>query len=258
MILRRAILGPDVPAAKCADGRVVLLDVPFTPLGLNSAVEEFTARLAAGQRGIAVFTPDAHAASRAVLCCRWREFYRRADFVLCDGAGLAWSSRVLGYPVPRAPGVDVAWALCRRAQERGWSVYLLGGRPGIASLAAKNLAQQFPGLHIAGFHHGYFSGRGPADRLSILAPDILLVGLGFPAQEQWIAENRGSGAGLLMGVGGTLDLWAGLHPRAPLPLRRAGLEWAWRALRQPRRAARLWAVPFVLYHTGLAWLRTHP
>ncbi|MFO8033974.1 MAG: WecB/TagA/CpsF family glycosyltransferase [Candidatus Bipolaricaulota bacterium] len=255
MRLRTALLGPKTPVTQEASGRVVLLEVPLTPLSLDTAVEELATRIAGGQRGVVVFTPDAHASALALLHRGRADLYREADLVLCDGAGLAWASRLLGHPVPRAPGVDVAWDLCRRAAELNWSVYLLGGRPGVAELAARQLQKRMPGIRVTGAHHGYFTDAGPLDELSTLAPDLLLVGMGCPRQERWILENRRIGAGIAMGVGGALDFWAGSCPRAPLTLRRMGLEWAWRTLHQPLRVRRLWAVPFLLYQAGIGWLR---
>ncbi len=255
MKLRKAALGPQIPVRRDEDGRVVVLEVPLTPLDAAAVREELSLRLAAGERGLVVFTPDAHASAWALLDDKRAALYRRADYVLCDGAGLAWSSRVLGCPVPRTPGVDTAWELCRLARELDWSVYLLGGRPGVAALAAGRLHKELPGIRLTGHHHGYFQGQGPAGQVSSLTPDLLLVGMGCPRQERWILEQRHGGAGILMGVGGALDLWAGFHRRAPRSLRNVGLEWAWRTLREPRRATRLWAIPFIIYQTGICRLR---
>lgn len=254
MKLRTALLGPAVPAAQEGDRRVIL-GIPFDPLTVDEAVDDLSTCLADGRLGIAVFTPDAHASAMAMLHPTRQALYREADVVLCDGTGMAWASRCLGQAVPRTPGVDVAWALCQRAQARGWRVYLLGGSPGVAQAAGRYLKARLPGLRVVGVQHGYAARSTPQDDLATLKPDIVFVGMGCPKQEQWILAHRKAGAGLLMGVGGTIDLWAGLRPRAPLAWRRWGMEWAWRSLRQPWRARRLWAVPFLLYHIGLAALR---
>lgn len=254
MNLRRAIVGSPHPLRKSRE-RLELFGIPFVPLDLSGFVDEVARRLARGERGIAVFTPDAWATSRTFFDASLVELYRRADLVACDGAGVAFAARVLGNPIPQVPGADLAWALCGRAPKEGWSVYLLGGRPGIAERARGRLERAFPGIRVVGTHHGCFRGAGPEEEIARLRPDLLFVGMGFPRQERWILAQRGLGAGLLMGVGGTLDFWAGRVPRAPRPLRRVGLEWLWRAAVQPRRIARLWCVPFLLYHTLLGRLR---
>jgi len=257
MTLRRALLGTVNPVQTWDDGRVGLFGIPLSPLCVESAATALAALLSAGRRGIAVFTPDAHAASLAIICPERAELYRTADLVLCDGAGLAWAARCLARPVPRAPGVDVALALCRHAHEKNWSIYLLGGRPGVADLAARRLERWLPGAIIVGTHHGYFSDNGPVEEISARAPDVLLVAMGCPRQERWILKHRDLGAGIMLGAGGTFDVWAGLSPRAPALLQRLGLEWLWRAARHPARIPRLWAVPFLLYHVAQTWLRLH-
>ncbi|MBC7093371.1 WecB/TagA/CpsF family glycosyltransferase [Candidatus Bipolaricaulota bacterium] len=232
-----------------------VLGIPLTALSQDGFVDEVARRLAQGERGIALFTPDAWAAARAILYDDIRALYRQADLVACDGTALAWAARVGGHPLPRVAGVDLAWALCARGTEVGWSAYLLGGRPGVAAAAARRVRAAFPGLRIVGTHHGYFAGDGPVREIRRLQPDLLLVALGHPKQERWILAHRDLGAGLLMGVGGTLDLWAGRFCRAPRAWQRLGLEWLWRAAQDPRRVRRLWAVPFLLYHIGLGWTR---
>jgi len=253
--LKRTILGSARPL-RVGQGRVELFGIPFTPLDIPGLVEAVFSRLARGERGITLFTPDAWATSRAILEPKLVDLYRQADLVACDGVGVAFAARALGAGLPRAPGADLAWALCARAAEEGRTVYLLGGRPGVAARAAGRLAERLPGLRISGTHHGYFSGAGPVGEIRRLRPDLLLVGMGFPKQERWILTHRDCGPGLLMGVGGTLDFWAGRVPRAPVPLRKLGLEWAWRAAVQPHRLVRLWCVPFLLYQTLIARLRS--
>ena len=250
--LIRALVGPPKPL-RLGAGWVELFGIPFSRLGLPEFVEQVFSRLRRGQRGIALFTPDAWAVSRVILAPELADLYREADLVACDGAGVAFAARSLGAPLPRVPGADLAWALCVRAREEGRTVYLLGGRPGVAEAAAWRLTQRLPRLRIVGTQHGYFS--GPLPELAELRPDLVFVGMGFPKQEQWILGNRGCGAGLLMGVGGTLDFWAARVPRAPLSLRNWGLEWLWRAAVQPRRVRRLWCVPFLLYQTLIAKLK---
>ncbi len=251
---RLALLGPGEPALPRGE-RIQLFGIPFFPAPLEEIAGLLRSWLGTGRRGIAVFTPDAWAVSRTILSPGLTELYREADLVVCDGTGLALASRVLGLPLPRIPGADLAWELCSLAKEEGLSVYLLGGKPGVAERAARRLGSAFPGIEVVGVHHGYFSSPGPAAEIAEKRPDLLLVGMGFPRQERWILAHRHLGAGVMVGVGATLDFWAGRVPRAPRPLRRVGLEWLWRAAVQPRRVARLWCVPFLLYQTTIAKIR---
>jgi N-acetylglucosaminyldiphosphoundecaprenol N-acetyl-beta-D-mannosaminyltransferase len=254
MSLSRALCGPPIPIRR-RNGRLEILGIPLTPLDISGFVDEVARRLNAGQRGIVLFTPDAWATSRAILDDSLLRLYREADLVTCDGVGLALAARAFGQPVPRVPGADLAWSLCARAAREGWGVYLLGGRPGIAVRAAARLQGAFPGIKVVGVQHGYFQGEGPVAEIRRLRPDMLLVGMGFPRQERWILSYRDVGAGLLIGVGGTFDLWAGRFPRAPRLIRLWGLEWLWRALVDPRRFIRLWCVPFLLYQIVVCRLR---
>ena len=232
-----------------------LWGVPFDPLNQRAFVAEILRRLARGERGLVVFTPDARALSLAILSPDIRDLLRRADLVACDGVGIALAARAFGVRLPRVTGVDLAWELCRAAEGRGLSVYLLGTRQRLLARAVARLREAFPRLAIAGYHHGYFSGAGPVGEIRGLAPDLLLVGLGFPKQERWILTHRECGAGALIAVGSAFDIWAGRFPRAPMWVRRAGLEWLWRAGQDPRRIKRLWAVPFLLACIVLGWPR---
>ncbi len=247
--------GARCPPFRRRGGRVELWGVPFDPLDLDGFVSEITRRLSRGDRGLAVFTPDARALSLAILRPGIKDLLRRADLVACDGVGIALAARAFGARLPRVAGVDLAWELCRAAEERGLSVYLLGTKRSLLEKAVARLAGRFPGLEIAGYHHGYFPGPGPVEEIGRLAPDLLFVGLGFPKQERWILAHRGCGAGALIAVGSTFDIWAGKFPRAPAWIRRAGFEWLWRAIQDPRRITRLWAVPFLLASIALGWHR---
>jgi len=251
--LRTLLLGPPRRATP-ACGHVDVLGVPLVPLDTAALATRLVERIASGERGLAVFTPDAWAMSRTLIQPHLADLYRNADLVACDGTGVAWAARAYGNVMPRCPGADLAGLLCAAAQERGLRVYLLGGRPGVAEEAAGALAHAMPGLRIVGTHHGYFSGSGPVADIAALHPDLVFVGMGFPRQERWILAHRHAG-GALLGVGGTLDFWAGRCRRAPAWVRRNGLEWLWRVTVQPRRITRLWCVPFLGYHIALGHIR---
>lgn len=157
-----------------------------------------------------------------------------------DGWGTAWAARRAGCPGQgTVTGVDLtvqAAGLCAR---RGWRVYLLGGRPGVAAAAAEALRRVHPELVVAGCE-----AEAAPPAIAATAPDLLLVAYGQPAQELWIDRHAGElPARVAIGVGGTFDFLAGRVPRAPEWMRRRGLEWLFRLLRQPWRARRMAVLP---------------
>lgn len=151
----------------------------------------------------------------------------KAAFVVPDSAGIAWAVRFLKRTaVTRLPGIDLIHHLCRMAAREGKRVFLLGAGPGVADAAAQKLTEQYPGLVIAGTHHGYFA---PAEEPSVVQkvrdakPDILLVALAIPRQETWIAANLAAlGVPVVMGVGGSFDVISGRLKRAPRWVQRGG------------------------------------
>ena len=243
-----------------------LWGVPLARLSLAGAVEQLERWLEAGRQAT-VATPDTTAVMRAGRDSWLAEAYRRADLVTADGIGLVWASRLLGVPLPeRVTGIDMIEELCRRVAVRGYTIFLLGARPGVAEEAGKRLEKKFPGIRIVGTHHGFFGDDKEAiDQINICSPDILLVGLGVPRQELWMSSNRDKvEAKLLIGVGGSFDVLSGRLPRAPLPLQQLGLEWLYRLTLQPWRVRRALVIPSFLLQvlllslaqSSLAWTKS--
>jgi exopolysaccharide biosynthesis WecB/TagA/CpsF family protein len=177
---------------------------------------------------------------------------RRADLCVPDGVGLLWAARRRGTPLPeRVTGSDGVPIIAARAAEKGWKLFFLGAAPGVAQQAADILTAQHPGLQIVGVYSG---SPAPAEedaiveRVNASGADILFVAYGAPEQDKWIARNLPRlRVGMAMGVGGAFDFIAGVLPRAPLWMRRAGLEWLYRLYLQPWRIKRMMRLPrFVL------------
>jgi N-acetylglucosaminyldiphosphoundecaprenol N-acetyl-beta-D-mannosaminyltransferase len=130
---------------------------------------------------------------------------------------------------------------------RPFRVYLLGSKPGVTERAADNIAYRFKGVEVIGYHHGYFSAQEKdhlIQDIKMLRPHLLLVGLGVPLQEIFLYENLNQmHVPVGIGIGGTIDVLSGMVKRAPLPIRRLGLEWAYRIVKQPRRFKRGLAIP---------------
>jgi N-acetylglucosaminyldiphosphoundecaprenol N-acetyl-beta-D-mannosaminyltransferase len=174
-----------------------------------------------------------------------RRILREAHLVLCDGTPLVWASRWLGNPLPeRVAGSDLVPQLIERAVECGYSFYLLGGLPGVNARAVARLREQHPGLNIAGHYSPPFKPLADMDHDEIIRrirgarPDILLVSLGCPKAEKWIARHyRSLGVPVVMGVGATIDFLAGEFRRAPKWMQRCGAEWLFRLVQEPRRLA---------------------
>lgn len=178
----------------------------------------------------------------------FRGIVNGSDLALPDGVGLLWASRVLGHPLrERVAGSDLIEGLAGLAAGGGYSLYLLGAAPGVAQEAAAVLQGRYPGLRIAGSHAGSSreeEDEGTVSRVRAAKPDILLVAYGAPAQDRWIHRNLGRlGVPVCIGVGGALDFTSGRVRRAPVQLRRLGLEWLFRLAIQPWRWRRMLRLP---------------
>jgi N-acetylglucosaminyldiphosphoundecaprenol N-acetyl-beta-D-mannosaminyltransferase len=171
----------------------------------------------------------------------------RCEIVTADGQSVVWASRLLGDPVPsRVTGIDLMYRLLTLAELRGYGVYVLGARPDVLERALAVLRRRLPGLRIAGYRDGYFStAEEPAIVSAIRAarPEILFVGLPSPRKEYFLARWRPElDVPLCLGVGGAIDILAGVRRRAPGPVQQLGLEWAFRLVQEPRRLLRRYAV----------------
>jgi N-acetylglucosaminyldiphosphoundecaprenol N-acetyl-beta-D-mannosaminyltransferase len=171
-----------------------------------------------------------------------RRALQGADLVYCDGYGVRVAARALETEVPhRMTGADWIWALAALCQAEGRSLYLLGSEPGVAREAAARLEKWYPGLRVAGAHHGYFDLDSPHDArvietINAAAPDIVLVGMGSPKQELWVDRHAPElDARVVWTVGALFDYVSGRVPRAPHWLADNGLEWIFRLGIEPRR-----------------------
>ena len=174
-----------------------------------------------------------------------------ADLVLPDGIGVVKGAAMLGTPLKeKTPGIEFAAGLMARMAKEGQSLYLLGARPGVADKAAERLKGQYPGLRIAGTHDGYFKEDAPvAEAIRASEADCVFVCLGAPKQELWMAKwGKETGARLLCGLGGSLDVFAGVVERAPKFWSDHGLEWFYRLCKEPRRIGRMMKLPLFLLH----------
>ena len=173
-----------------------------------------------------------------------------------DGIGIIYGAKLLKTPLKeKVPGCDMTLLLLEKMAAAGKSVFILGGKPGVAELAAEKLGERFPDLRFAGTHDGYFQDDAPVlEAINAAAPDLLLVCLGAPKQELWMHKNAAAlRVRLMIGAGGSVDIYAGTAQRAPEAWCNAGLEWLYRLLKEPRRIGRQMALPkFMLKVLGVA------
>lgn len=161
-----------------------------------------------------------------------------------DGMPITWAARLLqGATLERVTGTDIMLRLCENAAERGWGVYLLGGRRAVNSGAREVLERTYPELRVVGSRDGYFDEKESAAVTRDIRQSgakLLFVALGSPKQELWLAEHfEACGVSFAMGVGGSFDVVAGEKPRAPEAMQRVGLEWAYRVAHEPGRLRRI-------------------
>lgn len=183
-----------------------------------------------------------------------------ASLVVADGIGLVWASRIIRQPFrERVAGIDLMDRMLALCAQEGWRPFLLGAAPGVAEEALETLQQRYPSLQVAGVHHGFFTPEEAPSvvaRVNEAAPDLLLVAMGAPRQEKWIDAHRTElQVPMAVGVGGSFDIWAGRAERAPRWMCNAGLEWAYRLLRQPSRALRMTALP--RFAIAVLWAKWH-
>ncbi|MFO8150369.1 MAG: WecB/TagA/CpsF family glycosyltransferase [Trueperaceae bacterium] len=224
------------------------------PVDLDGAAD-LVLRASRGTTPRLVVTLNPEIVVRARSEARLRAALERADLTVADGIGLLWAARRAGLRLPgRVPGVELATACLTRGGGE-LSVYFLGGRPGVAEAAAEEARRRW-GTRVAGTRDGYFDhdsdGAAVANEVGRSGAQLLLAGLG-ERQEVFLDAHRDALAvGAMIGVGGTLDVLAGVARRTPAWTRRWGVEWAWRVGFDPRRWHR---VPRLLRFVGLALRR---
>ena len=233
--------------------RVTVLGVGIDNVDRAAALQRISQFIQAaksdGERAPAhVVTANAEIVMSAASAADMGDILAAASLVVPDGIGVVWAARVMGTPLPeRVAGIDLMWETLRLCAAQGWRPFFLGAAPGVAQEALAALQLKIPGLACAGCHHGYFHTE---DEPAIVAEinesgaDLLLVALGAPRQEKWIAAHKKElQVPVAVGVGGSLDIWAGKAVRAPRWMCDMGLEWSYRLLRQPQRALRMLALP---------------
>jgi len=223
----------------------------------NLTKSEFTAKaenmLHTGERGYVV-TPNAEIVYESIHDDGFRALLNDASMVLPDGAGVVLGAKILGTPLKeKVAGIEFGEEVCKLLAKEGGKLYLLGSKPGIAKAAGEKLADKYPGLVICGAADGYFTDeKAVIEKINEADPDVLFVCLGAPKQEKFIKEHfEELNAKLMLGLGGSLDGYAGVAQRAPKWMIDMSLEWLYRLLKEPKRLGRMMRLPkFVAICTG--------
>mgnify|MGYP004594111401 FL=1 len=237
--------------------RTDVLGVAFDDVTLEEAVDRGMALLDEEGPHL-VATPNPEIVQIAEKDPEFAKILADAALVLADGVGVIHAAKILGRPLKgRVPGIEFASALMERMARTGRRLYLLGAKPGVAEMAAANLQAKYPGLVICGTHDGYFKEDGPVvQAIRDSGAEAVFVCLGAPKQEKWIAANgAATGAKLLVGLGGSLDVFAGTVKRAPEAFQKLGMEWFYRLCTQPSRIGRMAKLPLFLVSAAGARLR---
>lgn len=181
-----------------------------------------------------------------------RASVERCQLITADGQPIVWASRLLGDPVPcRVAGIDLMEHLLARAAGKGYRVYILGATQDVLERAVHRIQTELPTIGLAGYRDGYYEDAEEADLAASIAaahPDILFVAMSSPRKEYFLARHgRAIGVPFVMGVGGAIDVYAGVVQRAPALMQRLGLEWLFRLLQEPRRLTKRYATTNVLF-----------
>ena len=186
------------------------------------------------------------------------DLIKNANWVIPDGIGVILALKMIGVYTKRIPGIELAYELLKEADKNGLKVALVGADEDTIQTAKKELLKDIPNLNIVYLHNGYFNSQQETEILSELEkvqPDILLAGLGFPKQEIFIKNFKNFSKGSIMiGVGGSFDVWSKKLKRAPKLFQKWGLEWFYRLLCQPSRFSRIFpAIPMFLLKVPFAY-----
>lgn len=217
---------------------------------------EASEKVLSGGGKLTVFTPNAEIAQACAKSEETMRIVSFADMLLPDGAGVLKAAEILGTPLKKkVAGVEYGENIVRLCAEKGYSLYILGGKPGVAEKAAENLQNKYSELKIAGCRDGYFDksfdgSESTVNAINESGADVLFVCLGFPAQEKWAYENKSRlSAKIIACLGGSVDIYAGTAKRAPKLFISLRLEWLWRLIKQPSRIGRMMALPKYISET---------
>lgn len=232
-----------------------IMGVRIDKVTLDLAIEKVHSYLQGNKTNV-IYTPNTEIVMAANKDKELKNLLNQGNLVIPDGIGLIYASKIKKRELPeRVTGFDLSVKMLKLASKEGYSIFLLGGKEGVAKEAEEKISERFPKIKIAGSHHGYFKGAhigfsGHEEEKKVIEEinnsnaDILFVGFGAPRQEKWIHSNKDKlKCKVIIGNGGTIDILAGRVKRAPLIYQRLGLEWLYRLVKEPWRIKRQIVLP---------------
>lgn len=228
---------------------VKVLGVKFNKLNREKAIQRFTSfMIGDDDETKMIFTPNAELVMRAQEDEEFMSILNKGDLVIPDGIGIIIASKIHHLELEeRIPGIEFMGQMLTYANRSQLSIFLFGGKDGVADLAAEKIKASYPNLKIVGTQSGYYDEKDELkilDRINEVKPDMLFVALGAPKQEKWIYKHHKLlNVKVAMGVGGSLDVMSGQVKRAPVFFQKIGLEWFYRFLKEPTRFGRILQIP---------------
>lgn len=226
---------------------VSILGLPIQNVTMSEAVDDVYGFFGARESKIVV-TPNAEILQMYSTDPAMKEALEKADYIVPDGVGVLLAAKRLGTPLKeKVAGVELSRNLLEKAAKEGGNVYLLGAKPGVAAEAKRCLEEEIPGISIVGVRDGYFKPEDePAiiEEINALNVDMLFVCLGAPKQELWMAEHKSDlKIGVMLGLGGSLDIFSHTLKRAPQWMINCRVEWLYRVIKEPYRIGRIASLP---------------
>jgi len=230
-----------------------ILGIPLTALTLAD-IPQVVVSLIQSSGKKTFFYVNAHCLNLANQDKEYKKILQQASLVYSGGIGPILASKILGRPLlERTPTPDFIFDVFLIAQQKNWSVYLLGTKKGSLQKTVNKLQKKFPELKIVGYHHGFFNAQEEKEimkEINLKKPTMVIVGMGTPKQEKWIADHKNKlDTKVLWVVGALFDVISGELPRAPVFWQKLGLEWAYRLYQEPTR---LWK-RYTIGNLEFAW-----
>lgn len=228
--------------------KVNILGVMVHKVNVEQASDRIIEYISASEGAKSVFTPNSEIIMAAYRDPEFCNLLNSSDLLTADGIGVVYASKIVKNPIAeRAAGYDIACRTLEKLAKLGGSLYLFGSKPGVAELAAANIESRYSGVKVVGMSDGYFDEvkeKAIIEDIKRTKPDLLFVCLGAPKQERWISAHKSElGAKVCMGIGGSLDVFAGTVKRAPEFYTKHGIEWLYRLVKQPSRFVRMLDLP---------------
>lgn len=233
--------------------KIDIHDVPIDNVSMDEALDAVLEMLKTKEKHM-IFTPNAEIIMQANRDPELNSILNKAHLVVPDGAGVILASKILGKRLKeKVSGIDLVKRIFASTAKKSIGFFILGGKPGVAEKASINIVSEYPKAKVCGYRNGYFSNQEIPDIIKHIndsKAEILLVGLGAPKQEKWIYNHiQDLNCKIAMGIGGSIDVFAGTATMAPEFIRKSGFEWLYRLIKEPKRAKRMLDLPRFMFLT---------